>query len=153
MKKKLVALSIAIFSIFSAKAQTPTPAPANNPNAPVITFEKTDHDYGKINKGGNGDCEFKFTNKGKEPLRVIKAQASCGCTTPKVTTDPVLPGKSGVVKVHFDTNRVGVFNKTITVTSNASNSSVQLSIKGDVLDTPPSSAPVKPNEGATPKAQ
>lgn len=156
MKKLLVTLSIALISTFASLAQTQpaqNPAPAENPNAPEIKFESLVYDYGKINKDANGDCEFKFKNVGKEPLRVISARASCGCTTPKVTTDPVLPGKTGVVQVHYATNRIGVINKQITVTSNAKNATVVLTIKGEVLDTPGTTAPVKPTDGATPKAQ
>lgn len=116
-----------------------TPAPAtqtvavNNPNAPVITFEKVEHDYGKINEGDDGNCVFKFKNTGKEPLIITNAKSSCGCTVPEWTTEPVMPGKSGEIKVKYDTKRKGVISKSITITSNAKNATVELKIKGEVL--------------------
>ncbi|MEL5995394.1 DUF1573 domain-containing protein, partial [Hymenobacter segetis] len=61
-------------------------------------------------------------------------QASCGCTTPDWTKTPVLPGKMGVIKAMYSSaGRPGVFNKTVTVTSNATEASKVLSIKGTVL--------------------
>ncbi len=58
-----------------AKEQAQNPQ-ANNPNAPVITFEKTVHDYGTIEQHGDGTCEFVFTNTGKEPLILTNVRAS-----------------------------------------------------------------------------
>ena len=98
-----------------------------------IRFEEMEHQYGTIEKGGNGDCQFKFWNDGDEPLILQTVKASCGCTTPKYTQKPVMPGQSGVIDVHYNTNNVGGFSKTVTVTSNAvNNSRVVLRIKGTV---------------------
>jgi len=65
---------------------------------------------------------------------ISHVQASCGCTTPEWTKEPVLPGKTGFVKALYNSNgRPGVFNKTITVTSNATDPSKVLTIKGEVI--------------------
>jgi hypothetical protein len=106
--------------------------------SPNINFEKTAHDFGKIEEAkGAVSIEFKFTNTGGSPIIISNVKASCGCTTPDWTKDPVLPGKSGFVKATYDPkNRPGPFNKTITVTSNAENATVVLSIKGDVAARP-----------------
>jgi hypothetical protein len=78
--------------------------------------------------------EFKFKNTGNQPVLIANVQASCGCTTPDWTKTPVLPGKSGMVKAMYSSaGRPGVFNKTVTVTSNAATPSTVLSIKGTVL--------------------
>jgi len=108
-----------------------------------IRFEEQEHQYGTIQKGGNGDCEFVFWNDGDEPLILQNVRASCGCTTPKYTQKPVMPGQKGTIGVHYNTNNVGGFSKTVTVTSNALNSQrVVLRVKGTVV-----------NDGATqPKA-
>ena len=100
----------------------------------VIQFESLVHDYGTIAKGSDGTCEFVFTNMGQTPLIVNKAQASCGCTVPEWTREPVQPGKTGTIKVKYNTNIVNAFTKTVTVTSNAKNSPVVLTIKGTVTD-------------------
>lgn len=97
-----------------------------------IVFEKTVHDYGTIAHGGDGNCEFKFTNKGKATLILSNVRASCGCTVPKWPKEPIEPGKEGVIKVKYNTNSPGSFNKSITVNSNAANGTVVLHIKGNV---------------------
>jgi len=138
MKKVLFTLGISIIMTCAALAQeaTTTPQPADNPNAPVITFEKTTHDYGNVTKGGDGTCEFKFKNTGIEPLILSNVQSSCGCTVPEWPREPILRGKSASIKVKYDTNRVGPINKTITVMSNGKVASIQLRIIGTVVDTP-----------------
>ncbi|MGE0567411.1 MAG: DUF1573 domain-containing protein [Bacteroidia bacterium] len=97
-----------------------------------IKMDKMIHDYGTIQQGGNGECEFKFTNTGKEPLIITNCMGSCGCTVPQCPKEPILPGKSSVIKVKYDTNRVGGIYKTVTVSSNAKSGVVTLTIKGTV---------------------
>lgn len=97
-----------------------------------IVFDKFEHDYGTIKQGSDGVCEFVFTNKGKAPLVLSNVRASCGCTAPEWPQTPIEPGKTGTIKVKYNTNIVGVFNKSITVSSNAVNSNVVLRIKGTV---------------------
>lgn len=114
-----------------------------------IRFEEMEHQYGTIQKGGNGDCEFKFWNDGDEPLILQSVKASCGCTTPSYTQKPVMPGQSGTIKVHYNTNNVGGFSKTVTVTSNAvNNQRVVLRIKGTVKQdqAPQQVKPVEPKK-------
>jgi hypothetical protein len=134
MKKVLVTLGISMMMGFAAMAQDATPKAVENPNAPVITFEKTTHDYGTVTKGGDGTCEFKFKNNGVEPLILSNVSSSCGCTVPEWPREPILKGKSASVKVKYDTNRVGPINKTITVMSNAKVASIQLKIVGNVVE-------------------
>ncbi len=134
MKKVLVTLGVSILMSFAAFAQDAVTQPVDNPNAPVITFEKTTHDYGTVTKGGDGTCEFKFKNNGVEPLILANVASSCGCTVPEWPREPILKGKSASVKVKYDTNRVGGINKTITVMSNAKTPSIQLKIIGNVVE-------------------
>ena len=111
-------------------------------NGAKIRFEQMEHQYGTIQKGGNGDCQFTFWNDGNEPLILQNVKASCGCTTPKYTQKPVMPGESGVIDVHYNTNNVGGFSKTVTVTSNAvDNPRVVLRIKGNVKQDGDQAAP------------
>ena len=100
----------------------------------VLTFESTDHDFGRVPEGTMAAYEFKFKNTGNQPIVIANAQASCGCTTPEWTKAPVMPGKSGVIKaVYNSAGRPGVFAKTVTVSSNASEGTKILSLKGTVL--------------------
>jgi hypothetical protein len=103
-------------------------APAVATSLADIKMDKLTHDYGNIQQGANGECEFKFTNNGKEPLVITNCQGSCGCTVPQCPKEPILPGKSGVIKVKYDTNRpVGIY-KTVTVNTNAKSGNVVLTI-------------------------
>jgi len=62
----------------------------------VINFEVKTYDFGKINEDdGKATYIFNFTNAGNSPLVVSRVQASCGCTTPTWTKEPIEPGKKG----------------------------------------------------------
>ena len=142
MKKVIYLLGIMLLMAGVAKAQD-----KKVQNGPEIEFEKVVHDYGDVPYNGNGECEFRFTNTGNEPLLVQKPKSSCGCTIPSWPKEPILPGESEVIKVTYRTNRVGNINKTVTVTSNAiDNPTVVLRIKGRVLDQPTEALPEKKND-------
>ncbi len=128
------------FAVFAQNAAETTKA-VDNKNAPEISFDKTVHDYGTVPYQGDGKCEFKFTNIGKEPLILTNVRSSCGCTVPKWPREPILPGQSDIIKVEYKTNRIGRINKTITVQSNAKTRSQVLRIKGQVLKPEESTAP------------
>ena len=102
---------------------------------PVITFEKTEHDFGKINEdGGRVSVVFEFKNEGMAPLVLSNVRASCGCTTPTWTKEPVEPGQKGNITVTYNPNgRPGRFQKTVTITSNAKEPTVRVYIKGEVI--------------------
>ncbi|MCF8272289.1 MAG: DUF1573 domain-containing protein [Flavobacteriaceae bacterium] len=99
-----------------------------------IDFKSDTVDYGTIEKGADGLRVFEFTNTGDAPLIVSKVTSSCGCTVPKWSKEPILPGQKGEIQVKYDTNRVNPIRKTITVISNASTPTVALKIKGEVID-------------------
>ena len=102
---------------------------------PVIEFQQTTHDFGKINEAdGRVTTVFNFTNTGMSPLVLSDVRASCGCTTPKWTREPVEPGQQGAITVTYNPNgRPGRFQKTITITSNADPATTKLFIKGEVI--------------------
>lgn len=145
MKKLLLTLSLLAIGTW-ATAQTTEVA---NPNAPKIEFQELVMDYGTIDKGSNGVRTFEFTNTGNEPLIITKAKGSCGCTVPTKPTDPIAPGDNGVIKVKYDTNRVGPFTKTVTVSSNADTPTVVLKIKGVVKNVEPVKTSPENTSGAS----
>ena len=100
----------------------------------VIVFDKITHDFGSIQEeDGKATYVFNFTNKGMSPLVVNKVQASCGCTTPTWTKEPIEPGKKGSITVNYNpVGRPGSFTKSITVSSNGGDEDVVLVIKGVV---------------------
>ncbi len=102
---------------------------------PVITFTKTEHDFGKINEAdGRVSVVFEFKNEGMAPLVLSNVRASCGCTTPTWTKEPVEPGQIGSITVTYNPNgRPGRFQKTVTITSNATQPTTKVYIKGEVI--------------------
>lgn len=149
MKKLLFSFVLLAFISLTASAQD-VAKPSVNQNSAEITFDKTVHDYGTVYQDGNGTCEFKFTNTGKEPLILSKPLSSCGCTVPTWPQEPILPGKSDVIKVTYNTKSIGPINKTVTVNSNAKTSRVVLQIKGNVVAKPATAAPVKTTSTGSP---
>ena len=101
-----------------------------------ITFKETIIDYGIIENGVDGKKTFEFKNTGDSPLIFSRIFSSCGCTIPKKPEKPIEPGESGIIEVEYDTKRTGLFQKAITVNSNAKTSNVILRIKGEVLPKP-----------------
>ena len=99
-----------------------------------IKFEVTTIDYGEVEFESDGKRVFKFKNVGTAPLIFKRISSSCGCTIPKKPEKPIKPGDSGEIEVEYDTKRVGIFMKAISVVSNSKNSSIVLRIKGEVLE-------------------
>ena len=131
---KRISISLILLGLFFAVSLTNAQT-----KEPKITFTEESFDFGNIaEEKGPVTKEFTFTNTGGSPLILQNVKASCGCTTPEWTKDPVLPGKKGFVKATYNPqNRPGQFNKSITVTSNAENNTVILTIKGSVTAKPP----------------
>ncbi|AJR02325.1 DUF1573 domain-containing protein [Siansivirga zeaxanthinifaciens] len=102
-------------------------------NAGVLTFKEEEIDYGTIKQNADGERIFSFTNTGKSPIVISTVKTSCGCTVPSYSKEPILPGKTSEIKVRYATNRIGVFKKTITIVSNASEPNKIIRIKGEVL--------------------
>jgi len=114
-----------------------------------ISFETVSHDFGTITEGTQATVEFQFTNKGDAPLVLSSVSASCGCTTPEWTKEPIMPGQTGIVKaIYNSTGRPGSFTKSITVNSNAKNGTMILTIKGNVA--PKQVAPTSPVQNQKP---
>ena len=128
MKKSIFLLTILSLFTFALQAQENQAAQNDS-----IIFDKLVHDYGTIEKGGDGNSVFTFTNKGQKPLVLSNVRASCGCTVPQWPREPIVPGEQGEIKVKYNTRSTGSFNKSITVSSNAANSMVRLRIKGKVI--------------------
>ena len=101
----------------------------------MINFDTEVIDYGTIIQNSNGIRIFTFTNSGSEPLMITKVKTSCGCTVPTYSKNPILPGQKGQIEIKYDTKRLGAFTKTITVTSNAKQSTKILKIKGRIVTT------------------
>ncbi len=126
MKTLVLSLFVAAGAIFSK-------AVAQDAGA-KIEFKEETHDYGTIKNGSDGTCTFEFKNTGDQPLVISRAQGSCGCTVPSWPKEPIAPGATAKISVHYDTNRTGNFSKYVTIYSNATNTpEKKIYIKGQVL--------------------
>lgn len=141
-------LSLAAFTMtFSLQAQDAKPVGGG----PILTLDKEVHDYGTIAQGDNGTCEFTVTNTGDAPLIITNCKGSCGCTVPKCETEPIKPGAKTTITVKYDTKRVGPINKSVTISSNATNSPEKIvRIKGTVEAGP--ETPTSPVKEVSPMA-
>jgi hypothetical protein len=108
---------------------------ANAQKQSDIKFEKTTIDFGKFPESSPVQkCTFKFTNTGNAPLIINQAIASCGCTVPEYTKEPVAPGKTGTINVTYNGKGKfpGFFKKTITIRTNGKTEMTRLYISGEM---------------------
>ncbi|MBC7885848.1 MAG: DUF1573 domain-containing protein [Saprospiraceae bacterium] len=109
------------------------------PTGPLTSmkFEEETYDWGKVMDGDKVTHIFKFKNTGKEPLIISNAKGSCGCTVPEWPKDAIAPGKSGEIKVVFDSKGKGAVggkedSKRVTITANTDPFDSYLTIKGKI---------------------
>ena len=98
-----------------------------------IKFEKVTHNFGEFSEATPvQECTFTFTNAGEAPLIINQAIASCGCTVPSYTKEPIKPGQEGIIKVTYNGKGKfpGHFNKSITVRTNGKPEMTRLYIEG-----------------------
>ena len=125
MKKLLLMTLLLVCGITMATAQKQA----------EIKFEKTTHDFGTFSeKSPVVTCTFTFSNVGEKPLVINQAMASCGCTVPEYTKNPVKPGEKGEIKVTYNgTGKFpGHFKKSITVITNGVVEKSRLYIEGNM---------------------
>lgn len=110
----------------------------------VLTFEKTDHDFGTITQGEQAEYNFVFRNTGTQDLLISSAQASCGCTVPEYSKEPIKPGAQGSIKVKFNSDyRLDAFEKAVVVTANTTPLETVLKIRGFINPKPETGAKLK----------
>ncbi len=118
-------------------ADSSAPKPSDDTKGAVITFEKTDHDFGTITQGEQAEYSFKFQNTGTQDLLISSAVASCGCTVPDYPKEPIKPGAFGSIKVKFNSDyRLDAFEKAVTVTANTQPLETLLLIRGFINPKP-----------------
>ena len=142
--KKIFALYCALLFASIAFAQTDHPVTGKEVKSSldtgIISIKETDYDFGKIPQGKPVTHVFTFTNRGPVPLILETVQASCGCTTPEWSKDPVAAGVTSKITVGYNAMNDGPFEKFITITYNGTQNK-QVTIKGEVWKTPTTSAP------------
>lgn len=127
MKRILFVIMLVTLTIGAASAQ--------QKEASITVTDSATHDFGDI-KEADGPVSHTFVviNNGELPLVISRVVASCGCTTPDWTKEPIAPGKTGNIKVTYDpSGRPNQFVKTVNVYSNGKTGSYVLTIRGNVI--------------------
>ncbi len=120
--------------------QPQTPPVPSGPKT-NMTFEESTYNFGTVTEGEKVERIYKFKNTGNDPLVISNAQGSCGCTVPQWPKEPIAPGKSGEIKVVFDSKgKAGKQNKTVTITANTEPATTTINITGEVLKNPNTAA-------------
>ena len=132
--KKIPTLLILLTAVFFAGAQ------GTSTSEDVLKLKETEYSFGKIPQGKPVYHSFEIVNTGSQPLKLDNVQASCGCTTPEWSHDPIAPGATAIIKVCYNAAAEGDFDRAITITYNA-NQTKLLKIKGNVWKAPEGSAP------------
>lgn len=128
---------------------TTTPSEVKAIATPVETLvlKESEFNFGKIPQGKPVTHVFEITNSGKDSLKIVNVQASCGCTTPEWDRDKAIaPGGSTKITVGYNAAAEGPFTKPVTITFNGTETK-QIFIKGEVWKTPVASAPENKNLG------
>ena len=134
-------MALVLFSCQNDKKNKLSPDLVTNPKSAetpsdkqaVISFDKTEFNFGKILQGEVVSYTFRFTNTGNVPLLITSIDKSCGCTASDYPRDPIAPGKGGDIKITYDSKgHFGFQSKTVTVNSNALPSRTTLTIKAEV---------------------
>lgn len=139
--KKICAIIALVFAVSSCLAQNSkqSKSQAASSTAPAtaeIQFDKSVCDLGTVKLNDVVTDTFTFTNTGKKPLVLYNVTAACSCTKVEFSTAPVMPGKTGTIKVIFSATKpddVGARTKRITVDSNAKSDRVILTLKANVV--------------------
>jgi hypothetical protein len=140
MKKSIVLALLAALA-YTGHAQNATTAAPAKPVVEVLQLREPAYDFGKIQQGRPVTHVFEIVNTGTTPLRLDNVQASCGCTTPEWSRDPIQPGATADIKVGYNAAAEGAFHKTITIQYD-NNQTKTLNISGTVFKGPTTSAPL-----------
>ena len=152
MKKSIFTLSLIFTALLSFNSFNAQEEKSVAIGGAEISFDKETHDYGQIEQHANGECVFVFTNNGTEPLKITNAKGSCGCTVPQWPREEIAAGATGEIKVKYDTKRIGMINKSVTIQSNATNTPTKIiRIKGEVKAPKTNATAVKPSQGPVSK--
>ena len=86
--------------------------------APVISFEKTHHDFGKMSPGKKASHNFVILNNGNAPLQIKDVRPSCGCTVATLPKSKLEPGENTFIEIAFNSSgMLGNVHKSITLLS------------------------------------
>lgn len=133
MKMKIASVLFLACTLMLAGISRTAMAQDEPKNSAGIAWTSTTKDFGKIDQGKPVSAEFEFKNPSMVPLIISAVRPSCGCTVADYPKEPVQPGKVARISVTYNAAASGVFQKSILVTSNATEGNSTLIIKGEVV--------------------
>jgi hypothetical protein len=138
MLKRIIVLLMLFVAAYGTKAQT---VAENKPVVEAAVLKEKAFDFGKIPQGRPVTHIFELVNKSNSPIVLENVMASCGCTTPEWSKEPIQPGAVTTIKVGYNAAAEGAFNKNVTI--QVAGGGVQtINITGNVYRTPATSAPL-----------
>lgn len=125
MKRLLVAASVLFMSSAVMAQQTPDE---------VMKVNTEKYDFGKIKQNVPVSVYFELTNTSSKPLVVENTWGTCGCTTPEKPTEPIMPGKTGKIKVVYNAAALAPFTKDVFIKLAGIEQPKNVKISGEVLE-------------------
>ena len=133
--KKLFLLATAFVFGFAAMAQQKI--------EDVIKVDMEAYNFGKVKQGVPVTTYFTITNISDKPIVIESAQASCGCTTPEWSREPIAPNATTKIKVGYNAAAPGSFTKPVTIKLAGIDATKQVNITGEVVNAESLDATVK----------
>lgn len=134
MNKMIVLLAVVLMSATGVFAQhaVKTASLSIAAPAPTMSLESNAFSFGVVPQGTPVSHTFEFTNEGSTPLQIESVKASCGCTATSYSKKAIAPGEKGFVTATYNAAKPGHFKKTVSVASNAAESMIVLTLRGQV---------------------
>lgn len=100
----------------------------------VMKVNTEKHDFGKIKQGVPVTTYLEVRNTSDKPLVIENAWGSCGCTTPEVPKEPIMPNTTTKVKVQYNAAALGQFTKDVFIKFAGIEEPKLIKITGEVLE-------------------
>ena len=136
----LICASMMAYGIYAQEAEPKKVSETDSKEEPALgpkmSLESNTVDYGEIEQGSDPLRVVQFTNTGTEPLIIMNAKGSCGCTVPTYPREPIAPGETSEIQIRYDTKRLGMISKTVKVTTNDAKGEYVIRVKGKINKKP-----------------
>lgn len=133
IKITTLALTALLMSFVPVKQNSCMPINSVHAKTASIKWKQVEINLGEIAQNQPVTVEFEFTNTGELPVIISNVQASCGCTSTNFSKTPVAPGETSKVTATYNAATKGIFKKTVTVTTNAEETTKVLTLTGSVI--------------------
>ncbi len=99
-----------------------------------VSWKTTSIHLGEVQKNEVNELAFEFMNHSSEPIQIVEAKGSCGCTSVNYPKEAIQPGESAAITANFKSGKVGAFKKSIRITTSDSDEPTFLYFNGEVVE-------------------